>query len=131
MFAHRKAAAFRERYLPQSDEQFVLGCGLAPGSGEASRALAIRRAMGTCGSIEPELIHHDHRWPEDLGTLGFWDSIDYLGFVLEVERELGVRVPSKPGPEEDEFRERYYSRWVVSDLVQSLLRMIVSPSAGA
>lgn len=131
MFARRKAARFRKKHLPQSDEQFVLGCGLAPGSIEATRALAIRGAIGTCGSIGPEFIHHDHRGPEDLATLDFWDSIDYLGFILEVERELGVRVPSKPGPEEDEFRERYYSTWVVSELIQRLLRLIESPSAGA
>ncbi|MBA4186736.1 MAG: hypothetical protein C0467_01835 [Planctomycetaceae bacterium] len=86
----------------------------------AARALAIRRVIGRCGSVESEFIHHDDRWPEELGVLDFWDSIDYLGFVLDLERELKLRKPVGNW----EFQTWYYSGFVVSELVQRLLRLI-------
>lgn len=127
MFTRSRAAEFRARTESQPDDDFVRGCGFEPGSEGADRALAIRRAIARCGSVKPEFIRHDHRWPADLGRLNFWDSLDHLGFFLECERELGLRVPTESGPEYSAFRDWFYSGFMVSELVRRLFGLIAAP----
>jgi len=44
------------------------------------------------GKVDPALIRAADRWPDDLGILPFWDSIDFLHFVLSMELELKCKI---------------------------------------
>ncbi len=95
--ASRKAERFQRSRSPQDDASFVRACGYEAGSPEASLALTIRRVIGECGCVDPGLIRAEDRWPEDLGGLSFWDSIDYIHFLLSIERTVGVKIPGDGG----------------------------------
>jgi hypothetical protein len=38
------------------------------------------------------MIRATDRWPDDVGMLPFWDSIDFLHFVLSMELELRCKI---------------------------------------
>ena len=66
----RKAKRFKIGRSPQDDAAFVDACGYGTAPDRASLALAIRRVIGESGTVEPQYIRADDRWPEDLGGLG-------------------------------------------------------------
>lgn len=85
----QKVAAFCKDRVPQSDEQFICECGL-PDDPEAARiGMAIRRAVANVGVVDHRFIRADDSYPDTLGVLPLWDSMDWLQFALEVEKELG------------------------------------------
>jgi acyl carrier protein len=112
----RQAARFKSRRVPQSDKEFITRCGLDPGTTTASLALVVRRVIGECGSLEPTYIHHDDRWPEELGKLDFWDSIDFLQFVFSVECATGLKFHR-----DDDLQDFFYSGFSVSELIQRVV----------
>jgi acyl carrier protein len=87
-----KVNEFREGRWRQSDEQFVADCGLPPDSAAALVALAVRRTVASIGLIDPQYIRAIDVYPDQLGVLPLWDSMDWLAFVMELERELGTRI---------------------------------------
>lgn len=91
--AHTKVADFRRGRSRQPDERFVAGCGL-PDTPEAARvAIGVRRAVAYVGLIDPLFIHAEDRFPEELGVLPLWDSMDWMSLLLELEGELGEPPP--------------------------------------
>jgi len=89
------AGDFARQRAPQSDTEFVVECQL-PEDAEATRvALAVRRSVAKYGMIEASFIRAVDRYPDELIGLSGWDSIDFLGWIFELEHELGERVSSK------------------------------------
>jgi hypothetical protein len=89
--AEQKVAFFCKDRAPQSDEQFLAECHL-PADPEADRvALAVRRAVANMGSIDPTFIRADDVYPDQLAMLPFWDSIDMMAYLWELEEQLGTR----------------------------------------
>ena len=87
--AQEKADEFAADRGLQSDEQFLTACGL-PGTPEATRiALAVRRSVASYGIVAAEYIRAEDRYPDELSDLSGWDSIDFLAWLFELERELG------------------------------------------
>ncbi|HEU5117507.1 MAG TPA: hypothetical protein VFT74_12755, partial [Isosphaeraceae bacterium] len=92
--AHDKVDAFRDGRNRQSDDEFLAECHLT-GDPEARRiGLAVRRAVAGVGLIDPLFIRASDRFPEDLGVLPLWDSMDWMSLILELERELETPPPS-------------------------------------
>ena len=80
---------------PVSDELYLSECGL-PDEPLARRvALAVRASVASENSVEPQLIRAADRYPDDLHTLPGWDSLDFIGWVIAFERELGLKISSK------------------------------------
>jgi hypothetical protein len=91
--ADRKIATFCEGRSKQSDDEFLAACGL-PSDPEAARvALAVRRAVAAIGSVDPQFIRAEDAYPDQLGVLPLWDSMDWFAFTLELEEQLGQRLP--------------------------------------
>lgn len=91
--ADEMAAEFAAKRKPLGDEQFVSACRL-PSNPLATRvALAVRRSVATYGMIGPEYIYAEDVYPDQLIELSGWDSIDFLSWVLELEKELEVAIP--------------------------------------
>ena len=90
--AGEMAAGFAADRTPEADEQFVAACGL-PDTPDAARvALAVRRSVASYGMIGPEFIRAADTYPNELIELSGWDSLDFLGWIFELERELGMSV---------------------------------------
>jgi hypothetical protein len=87
---------FKAGRHPQSDAEFVARCGFEQGSTKAALAVVVRRVIGDCGSVDSVYIRDGDRWPENLGRLDFWDSIDFLHFVFSVERAIGIPTEYTP-----------------------------------
>ena len=87
--ADEKAADFVADREPQNDEQFCMECGLPTSTDAIRMALAVRRSVASYGSVAAEFVRADDRYPEELGRLSEWDSLDILAWILELERELG------------------------------------------
>src|SRR5206468_3996789 len=88
----RKVALFCEGRSPEPDERFVAECG-PPTDAEAARvAVAVRRAVANIGSVDPAFIRAADLYPDQLGVLPLWDSMDWLAFFMELEKELGTRI---------------------------------------
>ena len=115
----RQAARFKSGRVLQPDEEFIAGCGFEPGGTTATLALVVRRVIGECGSLEPAYIHDDDRWPEDLGKLDFWDSIDFLHFVISVERATGLRFQL-----DEDLQDFYHSGFSVSELIRRVVNRL-------
>src|SRR5947209_2219558 len=88
----RKVAAFCEGRSGQPDDEFIAGCGLPPEPEAARVALAVRRAVAVIGSVDPRFIRADDVYPDQLGVLPLWDSMDWMAFTWELEKQLGTRL---------------------------------------
>jgi hypothetical protein len=98
-----KVATFCAGRSELSDEEFVAACDL-PSDAETVRiALAVRRAVAAIGSVDPRFIQPDDAYPKPLIMLPFWDSIDWLAFVMELEKELETRFTMYDLDREDVF----------------------------
>ena len=86
---HFVAEFYAERGT-QSDDAFVAGC--CQQKDCSAVALGIRRAIATLGKVEPEHIHHDDLFEGRLAKLPFWDSLDQVELVMELEDALGVKI---------------------------------------
>ena len=91
--AHEKVARFREGRSRQPDAEFVAECGLADNSEAFEIAVAVRRAIAGVGLVDPLFIRASDRFPEELGILPLWDSMDWLSLIFELEKETGRRIP--------------------------------------
>jgi acyl carrier protein len=90
--ARQKIALFCAGRSRQPDDQFAAECGL-PTDAEAARiAVAVRRAVADIGSIDPEFIRADDAYPDQLGVLPLWDSMDWMAFIWALEEKLGTRL---------------------------------------
>lgn len=87
---HSKSKAYCENRLPQTDEDFISGCGVAVSA--EGIAIGVRRVIARLGRVEPVFIHHDDRFTGEIDRLGFWDSLDALAIVLELQDELGCAI---------------------------------------
>jgi acyl carrier protein len=116
--SHGKVAQFRAGRSRQSDEQFVADCEL-PSNPEAVRiAIGVRRAVANVGLVDPLFIQASDRFPEELGVLPLWDSLDWVSLVLAMEEELGKPAPQ---PFQDRKQRREFS---VKQLVQAAYRQL-------
>jgi hypothetical protein len=89
--ATRQAAERWRGRSPMGDREFLRRCQIPDESLPIDVALAARRAIAELGTVPAETILPDDRL-QDLGQLPFWDSLDWLGFILTTERQLGVKV---------------------------------------
>lgn len=89
---HSKVQRFRKGRARQTDEDFLACCGVTTDT-ERKIALAVRRAVANVGLVDSQYISHDARWPDDLGVLPVWDSMDAMGYVVALEEELGIEIP--------------------------------------
>lgn len=115
----RQADRFKANRTPQPDQEFVARCGFDPGGTSAVLALTVRRVIGECGSLEPTYIRDDDRWPEDLGKLDFWDSIDLLHFIFSVERAVGKKFRRN-----EDMEVFFYSGFSVCELVREVVNTL-------
>lgn len=114
-----QVAAFCKGRLPITDHQFLLDCGLH-GAPKSSRvALGVRHVVGSLGHVAPEFIRAEDVFPDDLGVLPVWDSMDWLAFLLELEEELSTSIP-----EETLFQVLDLKRCSVREMVEAVLGVL-------
>jgi acyl carrier protein len=117
--AHVKVWDFRDGRTRQPDEQFIIECGL-PAEPDAGRiALAVRRAVANIGLVDPQYILATDEYPDQLGKLPLWDSMDWVAFVMELEGELGTTIPD---PEATLLMDPY--PWSVKQVVARVYEML-------
>ncbi|MBI5383884.1 MAG: hypothetical protein HZA90_04275 [Verrucomicrobia bacterium] len=120
--AHHKVDDFRQGRIRQADEEFLQDCQICSGTEAARIGLAVRRAVGGVGLVDPLFVRADDSYPGTLERLPLWDSMDWVAFEMEVERELGEPLPSGehvPTPSAQ--------RMTVRDLVERV-RELMRPS---
>ena len=83
----RGAAAAWGGRTPMPDAEFLRLCEVPDEPFAARAALAARRAIASLATVPPETILPDDSFYHDLRHLPFWDSLDWLGFVFEVEKQ--------------------------------------------
>jgi acyl carrier protein len=85
-----------------------------PDGPEAARiAIGVRRAVASVGLVDPLFIRASDRFPEELGALPLWDSMDWMSLVLALEEELGQAPPQVI----EEWRQQ--GAFAVKQLVQA------------
>lgn len=108
--ADEMASDFAKRFPAKSDDEFLAELGVPRDPQFDRAALAVRYSVAKYGAVETAHIYPDHAYPGELESLSGWDSLDFIGWALELELELGTKVQSdwfKPMP----------SRFSVRDLV--------------
>jgi acyl carrier protein len=115
--ADEMAEAFIATRQPQSDEAFVASCNLPPTAYARKVALAVRNSVASYGMVDTQFIRADDSYPKELSLLSGWDSIDFVGWILELERELGMIVPDKTWDPITHFGMQFSVR----DLIQAIL----------
>jgi hypothetical protein len=91
--AHCKVDDFRKGRTRQPDHEFLADCGVEPGTEMARTALAVRRAVAGIGLVDPLFVRAVDCYPGTLELLPLWDSMDWAAFTMELEEELGQRLP--------------------------------------
>lgn len=93
---HRRAtelAATRWRERPtMGDGEFVKACEVPDDPLRIEVALAARRVIAELGTVPAETIRPDDSFAHDLVQLPYWDSLEWIGLVIGIERELDDRV---------------------------------------
>ncbi|AGA30152.1 hypothetical protein Sinac_6042 [Singulisphaera acidiphila DSM 18658] len=74
------------------DGEFLMRCKIPDEPLKAQVALAARRAIAQLGTVPTETIRPDDRFAHDLVQLPFWDSLDWLGYIIEVEQPFEGKV---------------------------------------
>jgi hypothetical protein len=69
------------------DAEFLHECEVPDEPFAARAALAARRAIASLATVRADTIGPDDSFYHDLRRLPFWDSLDWLGFALEVEKQ--------------------------------------------
>jgi acyl carrier protein len=86
-------AASRWRERPTMDDGEFLGeCEIPDDPLMVEVTLAARRVIAELGTVPAETILPDDSFVSDLVQLPYWDSLEWMGLVLGIERELGDRV---------------------------------------
>ena len=89
-----KVERFCEGRIPQSDDDFLRDCEIAPNTEAARIAVAARRAVAETGSVDPLFIRADDNAPGGtLDVLPVWDSMDFLTLIFALEKHLDQRAP--------------------------------------
>src|SRR3954468_13622083 len=83
----RDAAAAWAARTPMPDAEFLRACEVPDEPFAARAALAARRAIASLATVPAETIRPDDSFVHDLRKLPFWDSLDWLSFVFEVEKQ--------------------------------------------
>ena len=88
---HRTASewALRDRIF---DCDFLQRCGPFPNELAKEVAVAARRAIAVLATVPSDTIYPENSFADDLSDLPYWDSLDWLGFILETERQMNYRV---------------------------------------
>lgn len=89
---NRQAVARWRGRPTMADRDFLRRCDIPDESRKADVALAVRRAIAGLGTVPAESIRPEDSILRDLADLPFWDRLDWLVFVLEVERHLEGKV---------------------------------------
>jgi acyl carrier protein len=92
--AQERAQEFENSRSPLCDDDFIAACSIPDSDHARHVALAVRRSVATYGICRPEFIRPDDRYPQQLGMLSGWDSIDFLGWTFELDKELELAVPN-------------------------------------
>lgn len=93
---HRRAtelAASHWRERPRmGDGEFLKACEIPDDPLTVEVALAARRVIADLGTVPTETIKPDDSFAHDLVQLPYWDSLEWMGLVMGIERELDDRV---------------------------------------
>ena len=120
--ADEMAADFAADRTLETDEQFIAACDL-PDNAEAVRiAMAVRRSVASYGMIDPKFIRAIDGYPDELVELSGWDSIGFLAWIFELERELEMPVSS------DAFRD-IRQPFTVKELVLAVHKFVQAEAA--
>jgi hypothetical protein len=76
-----------------NDFLFLASLGLLPQSEHACVALEARNLFATLGQVPGWTLRRDDRFYPDLGKLPFYDSIDMLSIVFQLEKSLDLHIP--------------------------------------
>src|SRR5438105_3001297 len=90
---HRRVVDFCQGRPAQCADDFLAHCAL-PSTIEAREfALTVRDLISTGLGVAPEAVHAADRIPEDLGDIFVRESLDAVGFIMDLEDSLRVRFP--------------------------------------
>jgi hypothetical protein len=88
-----RANAVEWRSRPgMDDEDFLKACLVREGPVQAQAALAARRAIAELAGVPANTILPDDSFGRDLIQLPFWDSLDWVEFTIETERQSDWRI---------------------------------------
>jgi len=73
---------------PESDESFIASCELPDDPLALETAIAVRRSVANYGMVAAEYIVDTDRYPDELMKLSGWDSLDFVAWIFELEKEL-------------------------------------------
>ena len=123
----KKVAKFCAGRSAQTNDQFLIGCGLPPDSETARIAIAVRRAVANVGTVDPLYIRPDDVYPDQLAVLPLWCSMDWIVYIMELEDQLDASFSN-------EELERVFkttkttktTRVSVKEMVESVQRVLAS-----
>lgn len=84
------ASRWRER-ATMGDGEFLEACEIPDDPLMIDVALTARRVIAELGTVPAETIRPDDSFAHDLVQLPYWDSLEWLGLIMGIERELDDR----------------------------------------
>ena len=81
----------RKALVRQSEADFLLGCGVEPGTAAAATALKVRTELAHYAAVDANQLWADYRVESDL-NINHGDSLDMLDVALSMEDVLDVKL---------------------------------------
>lgn len=105
------------KHIPNID--FLNDLNIDPDSPEAHIALTVRQVIAEPAKIPPESVRADHQFMKDFERLPFYDSPDFLMFIMNLEDKLNMSIPD----EDTEQILELFKDYSVKDFVLGIIRL--------
>lgn len=105
---------------PQDDEQFLADCRVG-GSRERAVAIAVRQAVARSCGVNAECIRASDGFLTELYTIWGEDSLDAVGFWVDLQARLGLLVPVRDA---ERIRTPFARDRTVAEMVRNVCDVV-------
>ena len=118
---------YKPRYVSQSEEEFLRGCGIPAGTDRAGTARTVRQALGEYAvpGIEPDKVLWSYTVRDDLGIY-IEDSLNLIDIALDLEDATRIRLDDEKALAIGELNKRNAT---VKDIVTYILSIAPAPTS--
>lgn len=126
----QQIAAFTARRVPQSERDFIADCGLGKNARDVQIAIAVRQSVARSCGVEPAYIRAHDVFSGELYALWGEDSLDSIGFYIDLEARLEARLAVRLSERDSERIVPPFSKQQsVAQMVHNVIDVIANPAA--
>jgi acyl carrier protein len=121
-FSKTRIKIYRATTEQQSDNEFIIGCGLPQTTNTNKFVLDVRSVIAELGKIESSYIRYNASFMYEIHYLPFWDSLDAIEMIMALEEKLKFDITD--GEIAKMQNPDLTGEWTVKDLIKDIYAAI-------